>query len=515
MAGTPVLTAAEMREAERLAIDDAGILGLVLMENAGRAVADRAAALLDGEQDALIVVVCGRGNNGGDGLVAARHLAQQRYDVRCLLVGQRSEVKGDALRQLDIADALGVPVVEVSGHVDVDCAELLAAADLIIDALFGIGLDRPVTGLAAEVIAHINDAGAPVLAVDLPSGIHSDTGRIMGAAVVANTTVTFAYPKRGLVVYPGAGYAGSVEIADIGIPDAVVEHVGAPAELVDDLEAPFLPERAAESHKGHYGHIVVLGGAPGKAGAALLAGTAALRGGAGLVSIGTHARCQASLEGRQPELMVEAAYNDTHVDVEALGRLLDAADVVVLGPGLPTGAVGRDVVERVLDRGEVPVVLDAGALDVVSRAPELLRSRASPLVLTPHPGEAARLLGTDSAVVQADRFAAVAELVDRSMAITVLKGARSLVADPEGRLAILPNGNPGMATAGTGDVLAGLVGAFLARELEPFEAVRAAAFVHAAAGDRAAAVLGVDSLLASDVLAALPAVLTGRAAGEG
>ncbi len=507
MAGTPVLTAAEMREADRLAIEDAGIIGLVLMENAGRAVAERALELIAEQDDALVVVVCGRGNNGGDGFVAARHLAQRGIDVRCLVAARRSEVSRDGATQLEIADTLGIPITEVVGHVDEDVADLLAAADLIIDALFGVGLDRPILGLAAELIGHINESDAAVLAVDLPSGVHTDTGRVLGAAVVANATVTFAFPKRGLVVYPGAAYAGDIEVVDIGIPRAVVEHVAPLAELVDDLGPPFLPERALESHKGHYGHVLVLGGAPGKGGAALLAGTAALRAGAGLVTVGTHARCQASLEGRQPELMVEAAYDDGSVDLEVLGRLLDAADVVVVGPGLPTGAVGREVLAQVLERGEVPVVLDAGGLDIASRAPELFRSRASPLVITPHPGEAGRLLGTDASAVQADRFAALGALVERSMAITVLKGARTLIGDPEGRVAILTNGNPGMATAGTGDVLAGLVGAFLARELEPFDAVRAAAFVHAEAGDRAAAVLGQDSVIASDLLGALPGVL--------
>ena len=511
---TPILTAAQMREADRLTIEDAGIAGLILMENAGRVVANSVERYFG--QSGAVCVVCGPGNNGGDGFVAARYLAQRGLDVSVLLVAARGKITGEAETNLEILDTLGITIHEIGAGWTDEAILDLDTAELIIDALFGTGLARPIEGFVLEVIERINDAEAAVVSIDLPSGVDADTGRVLGAAVVAQLTVTLAAHKPALWHHPGSVLAGDVVVAEIGIPVAVIEHVAPRFSLNNDWTAPFLPERHPESHKGSYGHVLVLGGSPGKGGAPLLSALAALRSGAGVVTVGTHARCQLALEGRILEIMVEAAYGD-EVDSQVLESLLNSADVVVVGPGLPTGPVGAAIVRAVLERTEMPVVLDAGALDVVSRHPELLVTRASPLVVTPHPGEAARLLHTETAAVQSDRFGAAERLVDATMAVVVLKGYRTLIASPDGPIVVNTTGNPGMATAGTGDVLAGMIGALLARDFDleqetsaierAFDATRLAVHLHGLAGDEVAARLGPDALIASDLIAQLSSVL--------
>lgn len=501
MSGSRVVTAAEMREMDRVTIEDAGVAGVVLMETAGRATAEIARELAD-DDAGPIVILCGRGNNGGDGFVVARTMQQWGYEVLCLLASRREAVSGEALTQLDIADTLGVSIIETEGGLDEDAEMALASAGLVVDALLGTGLSSDVGGVMSELIDIVNDMEVPVLGVDVPSGICADTGRVLGCAMVCDVTVTFGCLKRGLTVYPGAGFAGDVIVADIGIPTDVMDHVAPAASLNDDLHPPYVPTRHAAVHKGLCGHVLVVGGAPGKSGAVLLAGMAALRSGAGLVTVLTDARCQAALEGRYPELMIEAGWTaDSLGDIDAI---LDGKDAIVVGPGLPTSAVGRSVLAEVCVRG-TPVVIDAGALTLLAERPELLADAAA--VLTPHPGEAGRLLGTDGATVQRDRFAALAGLVEASRRVVVLKGARTLVGAPDGRIWINTTGNAGMATAGTGDVLAGIIGALLARGMRPAEAARVGVCIHGHAGDVAAAARGQESLIASDVIDGLASVL--------
>ena len=525
---TPVLTADEMREADRLTIEEAGIPALVLVENAGRAVAEATIELLqdEGYSPGLVAIVCGRGNNGSDGFAAARHLWLRGVRVTCILLGVREGLRPEVRAQLDMAQVLGVTVLEVAelgpthegetavAHSSVtlphEVEVAVETATVLVDALFGVGLARPTSGLAAELIRLLNRQGAPIIAVDVPSGLDATTGHGLGDVVQATVTVTMAAPKRGLVVHPGAGYAGRLIVADIGIPDAIIEHLGPRVALIDDLGGALRAPRRSDCHKGLMGHVLVIGGAPGTAGAVLLAGTAALRFGAGLVTIATHDQCQSRLEGLQPELMVQAAYGDIAIRDDVISRLLDAADAVVIGPGMPTGPVGVLLVAQVLSRSGLPVVLDAGALSVLATHPAMLATRARPVVLTPHPGEAARLLGRTTADIAADRFGALDALIHSTMAIVVLKGAATLVGEPEGRIAVCTRGNPGMATAGTGDVLAGMIACSLHHEPDPFDAVRIATWAHATAGDLAAADIGEESLIASDLIARLGRVLRGE-----
>ena len=501
-----VVTAAEMREMDRLTIEDAGIPGLVLMENAGRQVAE-AVAELDAAETGPVVILCGRGNNGGDGFVAARYLRQWGADVHCLLVGRRDAVKGDALTNLDIVDTLGISVVEAADRLDEPAETLLEAASVFVDALYGTGLTSDIKGLTRKVIQRVNDSEAPVVAVDLPSGISADTGAVLGVAIEADITVTFGFRKRGLLVHPGCDYAGDVRVADIGIPDDVTEHV-APTCFTNELEAPFLPPRPRDSHKGHYGHVLVVGGSPGKAGAVLLAGLGAYRSGAGLVTVLTDARCQPSLEGRVLELMVEAGWAPGAVDAERLRDGAKGKGAVVIGPGLDPGDDGRAVLAAFLGIEGLTLVIDASGLAILAGHPALLAESVADLVLTPHPGEAAALLGVAGADVQADRFGALARLVEGCGGVVALKGSRTLIGAGEACYINL-TGNAGMATGGTGDVLAGVLGAFVARGLDRLEAARLAVYVHGLAGDRAAERLGEDGLIASDLLAELPAVLKG------
>lgn len=501
---TPLVTAEEMREIDRLTIEDAGIPGLVLMENAGRRTAEVVMDVLEELEEGPAVVVCGHGNNGGDGFVVARYLHNNGVDVHCVLVSPRDRVEGDALRQLDIVDTLGVPVYEAHEEWGEEAELVLDIAAVVVDAVLGTGLQDAVRGSAAEAIMRINGAEGYIVAVDLPSGLSADTGQVMGAAVVADVTVTFGLPKRGLVIHPGLEHAGELVLADISIPPAVVDHVRPVAYLSDDLEAPYLPQRPPNTHKGHYGHILIVGGAPGMAGAPLMSAMAALRSGAGLVSIITDVRCQMQMEARFLELMVGAGWAPGDVPHDGIVVACETRDAVVVGPGLEPDETGRAVLEAVL-AADVPVICDAGAITLL--ADMEIPERSAPLIITPHPGEAGLLLECTAGEVQADRFGAITALARRLGCIVVLKGARTLVASMDNGIAVNTTGNAGLATAGSGDVLAGIIGALSVRFDDPFEAARVAVHVHGKCGDEVAEQLGQDSLIAGDLIGALPSVL--------
>ncbi len=494
----PVVTGAQMREIDRITIEDAGVSGMVLMESAGRGVAEVVRDVYEElGAEGPIVVVCGKGNNGGDGFVVARYLSGWGAEVLCLLCAPREEVTGDALEQLDIVDTLGVEVMECTDGLSDEAAELLSLAAVVVDALLGTGLTGDVRAPADEFIAAINECDVPVIAVDLPSGIHSDTGAVLGSAVIADATVTFAFHKRGLFGPPGCDYAGEVSVVDIGIPWEVAEHVSPNAFTDADLAPPWLPPRLSTSHKGSYGHVLIVGGSKGKSGAPALAGLAALKAGAGLVTLHVPEPCRQALEGRYLELM----FSTGPVQAALAGK-----SAVVIGPGLVPDEEGQRLLEAALASG-VPVVADAGAVELLA-APETQGVRTElppPLVVTPHPGEAGRLLGTTSKAIQADRWGAAAALAESTGAIVALKGNNTLIAANEAMF-VNTTGNAGMATAGSGDVLVGIIGAFLHR-MEPVDAVRTAVHLHGIAGDLVARHIGQESLTATDLIAALPSVL--------
>jgi len=458
------------------------------------------------------VVLTGRGNNGGDGWVAARLLRDAGREVRVVALVAPDDLSGDAAAVSARAIEAGVPWAIF--HPDV--ALPAGPGDVVIDALLGTGLSRPAEGAFAAAMARMARTradGARVLAVDVPSGLSADTGRPLGPCVVADATVTFAFQKRGLVLHPGPAHAGQVKVSDIGIPAAAAARVPVGATLLDEVEARGLvPRRAADAHKGDAGRVLVVAGSPGKSGAAHLALVGALRGGAGLVTLAAREPVlRFALAGR-PEAMSAALPGDGPLglaDLEPLAEAARGADALVIGPGIPRGEETGALILALLERVRLPAVLDADALNALAPDPSVLAGLTSPVVLTPHPGEMARLSQRTVEEVQADRLGLAAEKARAWNAVLVLKGARTVVADPAGPPAVIPTGNPGLATGGTGDVLAGLCGALLASGLAPVAAAQVAAWVHGAAGDLAAKRFGQRGLLAGDLGEAIGQVWAG------
>jgi NAD(P)H-hydrate epimerase len=505
---TPVLSRAQMRELDRHAIEACHVPGLVLMENAGRGATDvLVRELLDGDPaGARVVVVCGTGNNGGDGFVIARHLLVRGASVEVFLTGEAGHVKGDALPNLEAWRGLGGAVHEIAAGADLGPLErAMAGADVVVDALFGTGLDRAIEGHHALVVNAINAAQTRRLAVDLPSGLDADTGGTLGVAVRADVTVTFVHHKLGLLTPRGAALAGRVLVADIGVPGSLVAHVGGSAQLLSagDLSQWRQP-RAPGAHKNAAGHVAVVAGSPGKVGAPQLVARAAIRAGAGLATIVTWPEAASVIEGNVLETMT------SRIDPSKIGDSLDAAlagkHAVVVGPGFGLGEDARAAVEYVLASWHGPIVVDADALSMFAGRPSVFMA-SKKAVLTPHPGELARLLGVTADAIESDRYRAAREIVAASGAVVVLKGAHTIVASPDSRLAVTPVACPALATAGSGDVLGGIIGA-IACHLPPFEAACAGVMLHALAGEAwSRAQGGADrGMLASEIAEALPHV---------
>jgi ADP-dependent NAD(P)H-hydrate dehydratase / NAD(P)H-hydrate epimerase len=504
-----LVNAEEIRAIERIAIEEMGIPAAKLMERAGRAVADAASGLAG--QDGRVVVVCGGGNNGGDGFVAARLLQKEGRGVLAIGLGKPDRGTPESIAAWKAAEEAGVPVAGLAALRDFP----VRPGDLVVDAILGTGLDRAPEGPLAEAIEAIGalrDRGARVLAVDIPSGLSTDTGHVLGTAVRADATVTFAFAKIGLELQPGADLAGEVTVVDIGIPPSAADRIPASCELLDEAAARALvPRRDREAHKGIAGRLLVVAGSPGKTGAAHLALEGALRGGVGLVTLAARADVLGPAMQGRPEAMCTTLPGTGAIgraDVPALQSAAAAVDAVVIGPGIPRGPETAPAIRGLLDRHPVPTVLDADAVNALADHPGLVTviGHDAPIILTPHPGEMARLVGGSIDDVQADRVAIARRKSQEWGAIVVLKGARTVVADPDGPAAIIPTGNPGMATGGTGDVLAGLIGALLAGGLRPREAARAAAWVHGRAGDIAAARHGERGMLALDLALAIGSV---------
>jgi len=506
-----LVTAAEMRELDRQAIEEVGIPSLVLMENAGRTTYQ----ILRREFPGLagpVAVLAGRGNNGGEGCVVARYLAQDGVPVAVFLTASRDQVKGDARVNLEIAARLGVEIVEVKEEKDLNpLAHRLARAALIVDALLGTGLNSEVRGLLRQVIEEINRLRPPVLAVDIPSGLCADTGRPLGAAVKARVTVTYGWPKIGQIITPGRDYVGRLWQVDISIPPALAKTV--PAELTGAAEMrAFLPPRPFASNKGTFGHLLVLAGSEGKTGAAALTSEGALRAGAGLVTLGIPASLNDILEAKITEAMTLPLPEAE--DARALGRtalkpiqnFLENKTAVALGPGLGTHPETRDLVRHLALDLPLPLVIDADGVNALAGDPGGLKAAAGPRVLTPHPGEMARFLGTTVQEVQADRLGIARKAAAGTGAVVVLKGAQTVVADPGGGISVNSTGNPALASGGTGDVLTGLIGGFLAQKLSPWDAARLGVYLHGLAAEYWVARQG-PLLIAGDLLKIFPEIL--------
>lgn len=488
----------EMAQLDGQTIAELGIPGRVLMEVAGRAVADVCHRRLG--RPSRIAVVCGTGNNGGDGYVAANALVARGHSVRVFIFGDRSRIRGDAKAALATLEKTGdVDVVETENAKSLwQFSSYLASADLTIDALLGTGLHTEVRGPIADAIDVVNQAGTPVVAVDIPSGIDADTGAVLGRAIEACATVTFAFAKRGHYLHPGAGYRGELTVADIGIPAKLAATSDVVGRLLTPADGPtLLPPRPGGAHKGKYGHVVVIAGSVATPGAGVLAAQGALRAGAGLVSWAVDDATLARAPSWPPEIMLRIR---TGRDMELWAEdVLRDATAVVIGPGLSTEPERGAELAAVLHKATVPLCLDADALNFMARDRRLWSQTGAPVVVTPHPKEMARLLDTTVEAVQRDRFAAALQLAATRACVVVLKGAGTVVADPDGNVAVIAAGNPGMATGGTGDVLAGVVGGLLAQGLDISTAARCGALLHAVAGDAAAERHGHGGLTASDL----------------
>ena len=520
-----ILTGEQMRRVDRHVIETLGIPSLLLMESAGRAIAG---TLIEHYPDAAergVVLLCGKGHNGGDGLAAARHLARAGVRPNVVLLARARELHGDVLFQHQAAIGSGVEVEEVvDAAMWARLAPQLAQHGLVVDALLGTGAHGGARGLLAQVVEDINACGATIVSVDLPSGVDADATHVTGPAVQADRTYTLCRPKLPLVTGPSARLAGTWTVLPIGIPDEAVASVQPDMEWLDReaLRGLFAP-RAADSHKGTYGHLLLVAGSKDKSGAAVLAARAALRCGVGLVTVATSSSAQSSVAIQQAEVMTAGlsetpSGNLAKQAAPALVKMLELRSALAIGPGLGNEPETFSVVLTVAVHRSRPTVVDADGLNALAAAGPTalarLREGEVPLVLTPHPGEAARMLGENVSSVQADRMEAARRLAGQTGAVVVLKGHRTVIAGPDRALSVSSSGNPGMATAGTGDALTGVLGALLARGFDARTAARAAVFVHGDAGDRAAKLRGPEGMIASDLIEQLPAALAGLDAPE-
>ncbi len=519
-----LLSAEEMRAADAHAIETLGIPSLVLMENAGRAVAGALLRDYPDLADRGVVVLCGKGNNGGDGLVVARRLAAVGIAPRVLRFSAVDAMSPDAAANHRAAIAAGIEVVQA------DSAASFAAhlanptsRAVVVDALLGTGIRGGARGRLRDVIERLNEEAREVVAVDLPSGLDADVTEVPGVAARATRTYTLCRPKIALAGWPACGHAGRVTVLPIGIPDASILRLGSRLEWLDAAAVRgLLAARPDASHKGTYGHLLAVAGSTGKAGAAVLLARGALRAGVGLVTVATPRSVRGEIAVQQAEVMTEplAETPDGRLGSGAAAVVLGLAaarTALALGPGLGTGDETRDAIVEIARGASVPAVIDADGLNAIAAAGGFpaIAGAPAPRVLTPHPGEASRLLRCGIGEIQADRLGAARRLAEAAGAVAVLKGHRSVVAAPDGRAAFNQSGNPGMATGGTGDVLTGIVGALLARGLDPFDAARLGTFLHGAAGDAAATAVGEESLVASDVVDGIPGVMRGIVAPEG
>ena len=517
-----VLNTAQMRDADRRTIDEIGIPSLVLMENAGRQAVAAMESIYSDLLERQVAILCGRGNNGGDGFVVARTLVQRGVDVAVFLIGRVSEVRGDARVNLEILGRLGLTVVEIA---DSQAWELhfseVSDCTLIVDAIFGTGLNAPISGFIESVVTDVNESGIPVVSIDLPSGLSADSSDPIGPSIEAGLTVTLAAPKLPLVLPPAEIHAGDIVIADIGIPGDVIEALDGPRVdlLTRTAMRDLVPPRTPDSHKGDYGRVLIVAGSRGKTGAAHLAAVGALRSGAGLVTVATPAGCLNVLAAMGPEYMTESlAESGEGLHPGGVERVVEMArDVLAIGPGLGQAPATREFIRQVVDRASMPLVIDADGLNAFAGDPDRLAGREGrDVIITPHPGEMARLVGMSTDEVQSSRLEIARNFAIAHHVFVVLKGHRTLIATPDEKVFINPTGNPGMATGGTGDVLTGMIAAWLAQLLDAEAACKLAVYLHGLAGDLTEADEGEVAMTSADVAAHLgDAVLelTGRRKG--
>ena len=516
-----VVTAEEMRQIDKQTIEEIGIPGMVLMEAAATAVFR--SIQRNFSECRHVGIVIGKGNNGGDGLALARQLAHAGYTVQIVLVSSPERFTGDALTNLQAARKLGLPIMEVLSDPDLNKLDKeIVSCDLIVDAIFGTGLRGGIEGYIKDVIDWLNSTNRPIMAIDLPSGLNADTGAVEGACICADCTVTLGLPKRGALFYPGAQTVGALEIADIGFPRSVVESKDIRVNLTQPYQvATWIPARPTYSHKGSYGHVLVLAGSTGMTGAAVLASQAALRAGAGLVTLGVPKSLNPIVEAKLSEVMTTPLPETTEgsLALAAKPQILEfierTAAVLAIGPGLSQHPETVDLIQSLVREIDHPTVIDADGLNALAEAQtdrsfsrskvnNLLSSLPPQTILTPHPGEMARLTGSSVPKIERDRIGVAREFAQEHGVTLVLKGVPTVIALNTGEVWLNSTGNPGMATGGMGDVLTGLIAGLTAQGVPISEAGILGAYLHGLAGDISAEMTGMHGLIAGDVLEAIP-----------
>ncbi len=493
-----ILTAQQTRSIDLRATERFGIPSLILMENAALAVVD---AIFEHYRDCeRVAIVCGTGQNGGDGLAVARHLENRGVVPSLFIVGERSRFKGDAETNLRICERLALPMHDIVDTDSLENALVYASdADVVVDALFGTGLNRAPEGIYAEVIRSINELTLPIVAVDLPSGANASSAAPFDPCVRAAVTVTFAAPKICHVFDPAASLCGEVIVADISIPEAALEDEGVTLALTTPADVrPHLAPRLADTHKGTYGHVAIIAGSPGRSGAAVLAARGAIRTGAGLVTVITDRETAPFIHAHSIESMTASD------DAAIAGK-----DAVLIGPGLRDDKQSYARVRDLAAKIEVPLVIDASALNAFAGRLDEINPHNRPRILTPHPGELARLVGSEVKSINAARVDAARDAARAANCVVVLKGHQTLIADRDGHVRVNPTGNPGMASGGMGDVLGGIIAALLARGLDPFDAASTAVYLHGFAGDLLRGEASDTGLAANDLAERIPAAILG------
>ena len=513
-----VATAEEMQELDRKAIETYRIPGVVLMENAGRGAAEVISGYFPEIQKKKVAIIAGKGNNGGDGFVIARYLLNQGIYVRVYLLTDPNGLRGDAETNFSIFHRMKGEVISVPSTKDyIKVKRDLEKFDILIDGIFGTGLDAEVRGYYREVIDHLNTLQKPIVAIDIPSGLDGDTGKPLGTAIRASLTITFGLPKIGHLIPPGLDYVGKVKVVDIGIPKKLVEEEKFSTYLLEkeEIQRWLSIPRNPDTHKGDYGHLLVIAGSVGKTGAAVMACQAALRMGAGLVTLAIPKSLNPILEMKLTEVMTEPLPETPKQTLSlrafsAIARLCENKKAVIIGPGLGTIKETQSLILKLIRTIDLPIIIDADGLTALATQPKTLPIKNRSLMLTPHPGEMARLTRSQVKEVLENRVGLSRNFAQSQHVHLVLKGHPTLITTPKGEVYINPTGNPGMASGGTGDVLTGMIGGLVCQGFDILTSLQVAVYLHGMAGDEGAQEKGEKSLIATDIIEKIPTLLKGR-----
>ncbi len=509
-----LVRASEIQEMDRLTIEEMGIPGVVLMENAARGATRIFLDHFASADHSHVLILCGSGNNGGDGFVMARYLHEAGLKVTVMVLSEPNKISGDALINLEVIRHMHLKVLEIPRQEEwLQRRQVMKGCDFIIDGILGTGLNSPVRAFYGQVIEGVNSSGKPVMSIDIPAGLNADTGQVMGAAIKADLTVTFGFPKVGQLVFPGAGLVGRLTRVDIGIPDNVANRVPTSCHMTEPEDlSPLFSHEKQDIHKGNRGHLLVLAGSTGKTGAATLTALGALRAGAGLVTLGVPKSLNPILENKLTEAMTvplpETPEGSISLDAEEeINGLMEGKTALAIGPGLSTNAETAGIVKNLVSGCRLPLVIDADGLNALSGDLNALGNCNERTILTPHPGEMGRLTGLKSSAVQDDRIGTAIRFVKDYGCYLVLKGARTLIAEPHGEIHVNPTGNPALSSGGAGDVLTGLIGGFLSRGWSMAEAAIAGVYLHGLAADLLAEHMGQAGILAGELLNVLPGLM--------